>query len=146
MHIYRGIESGDLSVMDMFFDVYIVLLLFIYDIKGLESVKKMLADIHNHFTNLKLTLVTDGTSADGMYHFALVRMTGTTKDTTMGMAANMPMDHMSVDVVRLQNDKVVEHWSFEDAKDMMKMMGQMNMDKKKMMPKTKMMPKMKKQN
>lgn len=146
MQIYRGIETGDLSAMDKFVAVDVVDHGGMEDLKGLESVKKMLADIHNHFTNLKLTLVTDATSADGMYNFALVRMTGTTKDTTMGMAANMPMDHMSVDVVRLQNNKFVEHWGFEDSREMMKMMGQMNMDKKKMMPKNKMMPKMKKQN
>jgi hypothetical protein len=137
MQIYRGIETGDMSVMDKFVAADIVDHGGMEDVKGLQNVKKMLADIHNHFTNMKLTLVTDATSADGMYHFALVRMTGTTKDTTMGMAANTAMDHMSVDVVRLQNDKVVEHWSFEDSRDMMKMMGQMNMDKNKMMPKTK---------
>ena len=140
MQIYRGIETGDLSVMDKFVAVDIVDHGGMEELKGLESVKKMLADVHNHFTNLKLPLVTEATSADGMYNFALVRMTGTTKDTTMGMAANMPMDHMSVDVVRLQNNKFVEHWGFEDSRDMMKMMGHMNMDKKKMMPK------MKKQN
>jgi predicted ester cyclase len=135
--VYRGIESGDLSAMDKFVAVDIVDHGGMEDVKGLENVKKMLADIHNHFTNLKMTLINDATSSDGMYHYALVRMTGTTKDSTMGMPANTSMDHMSVDVVRLQNDKVAEHWSFEDARDMMKMMGQEHMDKTKMMPKTK---------
>lgn len=140
MQIYQGIETGNLSVMDKILSIDFVDHGGMEDLKGLESVKKMLADVHNHYTNLKFTLVTDATSADGMYHFSLVRMTGTTKDTTMGMAANIPMDHLSVDVVRIQNNKFVEHWGFEDSRDMMKMMGQMNMDKKKMMPK------MKKQN
>ena len=122
LSIYKGIESGDLSVMDEFVAVDIVDHGGMADIKGLENVKKMLGDIHTHFTNLKFTLVSDGLSADGMYHFALVRMTGTTKDDSMGMPANTPFDRLGVDVVRLQNGKVVEHWGFDDTRDVMKMM------------------------
>lgn len=122
LSVYRGIESGDLSVMDEFVSPDIIDHAGTGDIKGLANVKKMLADIRNHFTNLKFTLVSDGISADGMYHFALVRMTGTTKEASMGMPANTPFDRIGVDVVRLQNDKVVEHWSFDDSRDVMKMM------------------------
>ena len=138
MSIYKGIESGDLSVMDQFIAVDIVDHGGMEPVKGRENVKKMLADIHNHFTNMKFTLITDATSADGTYHFALVRMTGTTKDAHMGMPANTPMDHMNVDVVRIQNNKVVEHWGFRDMSHMMQMMegmkdmgGMKKMDKKK---------------
>lgn len=129
LSIYRGIETGDLSVMDKFVAVDVVDHGGMEEMKGLENVKKMLSDIHNHFTNLKLSVITEATSSDGAYHFALVRMTGTTKDASMGMPANTPMDHMSVDLVRIQNDKIVEHWSFEDSREMMKMMKGMKGDK-----------------
>ncbi|NEU10142.1 ester cyclase [Flavihumibacter sp. R14] len=122
MAVYKGIETGDLSVMDKFVSKDIVDHGGPQDVKGLENVKKMLADIHNHFSSLKLTLISDAVSADGMYHFALGRMTGTTKDATMGLPANTPVDRMSVDVVRIENGMAVEHWSFDDPREMMKMM------------------------
>ena len=52
-------------------------------------------------------------------------MTGTTKDSSMGMPANTPIDRMGVDVVRIENGMAVEHWSFDDPRDMMKMMQMM---------------------
>lgn len=127
--IYKGIETGDLSMMDKFVAADIVEHGGREEMKGLENVKKMLADIHNHFNNLKFTLITEATSADGMYHFALVRMTGTTKEAHMGMPANSPMDHMSIDLVRIQNNKIVEHWGFQDMKHMMQMMEGMKSEK-----------------
>lgn len=142
LSVYKGIESGDLSAMDEFIAIDIIDHGGMEDVKGRESVKKMLADIKNHFTNLKLTVISEATSMDGTYHFALVRMTGTTKDAYMGMPANTAVDRMGVDVVRIHNDKVVEHWSFDDSRDMMKMMHGKMMDGTK---KTDKMDKMKKQ-
>lgn len=127
--VYRGIESGDLSKMDDFVAADVI------DhgggmgeVKGLDSVKKMLGDIHNHFSNLKFELVASGT--DGDYHFALVRMTGTTKDAMMGMPANTPVDRRSIDLVKLVDGKVKDHWMFVDPKEMMKMMGNAPSDSK----------------
>ena len=139
LSVYKGIEAGDLSAMDQFIAADIIDHGGMEDVKGRDNVKKMLADIKNHFTNLKLTVVSEATSIDGTYHFALVRMTGTTKDAYMGMPANTSVDRMGIDVVRIHNDKVVEHWSFDDSRDMMKMMHG------KMMDGTKKMDKMKKQ-
>jgi hypothetical protein len=123
--VYKGIETGDLSVMDKFVSKDIIDHGGMQDVKGLENVKKMLADIHNHFSNLKITLISNAASDDGMYNFVLARMTGTSKDNTMGLPANTPVDRMSVDMVRLENGMAVEHWSFEDPREMMKMMQMM---------------------
>ena len=118
--VFRGIESGDLSAMDNFVSANIV----DHgtpgaDIKGLDSVKKMLGDMHNHISNLKFKTTADDTGGD--YHFALVRMTGTTKDNFHGMPPNTTVDQTSVGVVKIVNGKAVEHWLFLDIKDMMKM-------------------------
>lgn len=121
--VYAGIQSGDMSKMDAFVSADIVDHGMPMEIKGRDSVKKMLADMHNHFTNLKMDMVAEATSADNLYHFALVRMTGTTTDDKMGRPANTPVDETSIDVVKLSDGKVVEHWSFQDSKMMMKMMG-----------------------
>jgi ketosteroid isomerase-like protein len=120
--VYKGIETGDLSVMDKFVAEDVIDHGGMEDVKGRENVKKMLADIHNHYTNLRFTLISDATSEDGMYHFALVRMTGTSKEAHMGMPANTLLDRINVGVARIQNGKVTEHWGFDDPREMMKMM------------------------
>lgn len=121
--VYRGIETGDLSTMDAFVADDIVDHYGMPDeITGRENVKKNLADIHNHFTNLKMEIVAEATSGDDQYHFTLVRMTGTTSDDKFGRPANTPVDEMSVDVVKMKDGKAVEHWGYQDAKMMMKMM------------------------
>lgn len=123
--VFRGIETGDLSAMDKFVSKDIVDHAGMQDVKGLENLKKILSDIHNHFNNLKFTLITSAASDDGLYHFSLSRMTGTTKDASMGIPPNTPIDRMSVVVVRMENNMVVEHWSFDDPREMMKMMQMM---------------------
>lgn len=142
MSVYAGIESGDMSKMDEFVADDIVDHGDMGDVKGRDSVKKMLGDIHNHFSNLKMNVVTEATDASGDYHFSLVNMTGTTKDASMGMPANTNVDRTSVDVVKFTNGKASEHWGFVNASEMMKMMN-MNkaaqpdkmMDKKDTIPK-----------
>jgi ketosteroid isomerase-like protein len=121
--VYKGIESGDMSKMDEFVAADVVDHTDRGDIKGLDSAKKMLGDLHNHFSNLKMEMLAEGTSSSGEYHFTLVRMTGTTKDAAMGMPANTAIDQTSVDVVRMVNGKAAEHWGYVNPKDVMKMMS-----------------------
>ena len=124
--VYRGIESGDVSKMDEFVaDDVVDHYGMPAEIKGRDSVKKMLADMHNHFSNLQMDIIAEATSANDEYHFTLVRMTGTTTDDKMGMPANTAVDQVSVDVVKIKDGKVTDHWGFEDPKMMMKMMGGM---------------------
>jgi ketosteroid isomerase-like protein len=131
--VYRGIESGDMSAMDDFVATDVV------DhnagpgreLHSLDSVKKMLGDIHNHFTDLKVDVVAEGTSSDGDYHFALVKMKGKAKDAAMGMQPGQPFEETAVDVVRMENGKIKEHWRFMDANEMMNMMAGKNNKMKK---------------
>jgi predicted ester cyclase len=113
--VYSGIEKGDMSAMDAFVSADVI----DHDtpkgeVKGLDSIKKMLGDMHNHFSDMKIDLIAEAT--DGDYHFALTRFKGTTKNAMMGAPANTPVDEMNVDVVKLSNGKVIEHWGFERAK------------------------------
>ena len=110
--VLKGIETGDLSIMNNFIDEDNI------DhgngtneIKGLENVKKSLADIHNHVSNLRMDLIAHAT--DGNYEFSIIRMTGTTKDTTMGMPPNTPINSTTVGVLRKVNGKGKEHWRYE---------------------------------
>lgn len=134
--VYRAIETGDVSKLDSFIDKDIV------DhsgengeIRGLDSLKKMFIQMHNQFSGLKIELVADATTSNGEYHFAWYKMSGTCTVASMGMPAGTHMNMSGVDVVRIKDDKAVEHWGFNDPKEMMEMMkmhqpGDMNkMDK-----------------
>jgi predicted SnoaL-like aldol condensation-catalyzing enzyme len=52
----------------------------------------------------------------------MVHVTGTANDNSMGMTAGNKMDDKSVDVVKIKDGKMVEHWGFVDWQQMMKMM------------------------
>ncbi len=123
--IYKAIETGDVSTLKN----YIAKDAVDHsggangqDITNGDSIIAMLGDIHNSFTNLKMDIIADAVNGD--YVFTLVHMTGTTNaNPGMGMPPNKTIDSKSVDVVRLKDGKAVEHWSFEDPKEMMQMMG-----------------------
>ena len=98
------------------------------DIKGRDSISHMLADMHNHMKDMKFEVLADAVKGD--YVFAMVKMTGTTTDSSFGMPAGTKMDGKSVDVVKVSNGKMVEHWGFFDPNDMMKQMQAMQGNKK----------------
>lgn len=103
------------------------------DIKGGDSVKHMLSEMHNHVKDLKFDVIAD--AANGDYIFSLSHMTGTTSDASWGMPAGTKMDEKGVDVIKVKDGKMVEHWGFVDPNEMMKHMKDMppmdhKMDKK----------------
>jgi predicted SnoaL-like aldol condensation-catalyzing enzyme len=129
--VYRAMETGDVSKLDSFIDKDIV------DhehgeIKGRDALMKMFGEMHTHMSGLKFDLITDATSANGEYHFAWFKMKGTCTDGSMGMPAGTKMDMTGVDLVRIKDDKAVEHWGFADPNEMMKHMKEMPMDNGKM--------------
>lgn len=93
------------------------------DMKG-EDIINSLANVHNDIDNLKFEIIAD--AANGEYIFALVHMTGTTKNPVWGMPAGFNIDSKSVDVIRVENMKMVDHWNFMSPEEMMKMMNNMN--------------------
>lgn len=121
--VYRALETGDVNKLDSFIaEDFIDHDNSGKDRVGRDSLKALIGDVHNHFDNLKFNLISEGTSPDDNYHFALVKMSGTAKDNMMGMPAGTKVESTSVDVVKIKNGKAVEHWSFEDPKEMMDMM------------------------
>lgn len=94
------------------------------DIKGGDSIRHMLIDMHNHMKDLKLDVIAD--AANGDYIFSLATLKGTCTDGSMGMPAGTQMNEKTVDVVKVTKDgKMTEHWGFLDAQEVMK--KQMNM-------------------
>ncbi len=127
--VYRAIETGDVSKLDSFIAED-----FVdhngnpdgSDIKGRDSVKKMLSQIHTFFEDgLKMDFISDALSSDGSYHYSTVRMKGKAKANPWGMPVGSEVDDTSVDVVKLRDGVATEHWGFMsmgDFNEIMKMM------------------------
>jgi len=102
------------------------------EVKGGDNIAHMLTDIHNHIKGMKFNVIADAAKDD--YVFAMIDMEGTAADNTMGMPAGSNMGGKNVDVVKIKDGKMVEHWGFLDWSDAMKMASQPQMkapDKKK---------------
>ena len=89
------------------------------DIKGAAAITHWLTDMHNHIKDLKFDITSDAIKGD--YIFAMVQAKGTAADNSMGMPAGSDMGGKSVDVVKIKDGKMVEHWGFLDWQDVMKM-------------------------
>jgi predicted SnoaL-like aldol condensation-catalyzing enzyme len=128
--VYKAIETGDASTIDTLIanDAVDHQGPNGTDIKGGDSIRHMLADMHNHVKDLKLEVIAD--AANGDYIFSMAHMSGTTNDAWMGMPAGMKMDEKGVDVIRIKDGKMVEHWGFVDPNEMMKHMKEMPMENK----------------
>ncbi|MBD0333360.1 MAG: ester cyclase [Chitinophagaceae bacterium] len=123
--VYTAMETGDVSKLDTFLADQIT------EHEGgndrtvsRDSLKAFFASMHNKYKDLKFDVI--ASAVDGDYGMTLTRMTGTTTDASTGVPANTKIDSKAVDVVRLQNGRAAEHWGFQDARDVMNMMGMMN--------------------
>lgn len=102
------------------------------DIVGLDSLKAYFGQMSQMMTNMKNEI--KKTLADDEYVMCWVNGSATAKVDIpeMGMKAGDVHSGNSVEVSRFKDGKAVEHWSFMDVNDMMKMMGggATNMDDK----------------
>lgn len=89
-----------------------------HELKG-DEIVHMLTDMHNHVKGLSFDIVTD--AARGDYVFTMLNVKGTATDNTMGMKPGSSMDSKQVDVIKIKDGKMVEHWGFLDWQDVMKM-------------------------
>ncbi len=127
LKIYPALQSGNVQGLDslMASDVVDHDGPMGKDVKGKDSIMKMVGDMHNHFKDLKIDVISS--AANGDYIFTLVHITGTVSDSTMGKPGEK-VDTKSVDVVRMKDNKFVEHWGFSDDSEVQKQM--MAMQKK----------------
>ena len=97
------------------------------DVKGVDNIKASFDEMSKMMGNFKNETVKE--AADGDYIFQWLKESSTMKvdDPTMGKAGTA-VTFNSVEVSRFKDGKIVEHWSFMDMKDMMKMMPQPTMN------------------
>ncbi|MES2431011.1 MAG: ester cyclase [Bacteroidota bacterium] len=89
------------------------------DIKGLDSIKASLAQFHAMVQNMKLEVLKE--IADNEYVFQWVRFTGITTTIDMGMPVGTKFDMTAIELAKMKDGKVAEHWEFMQPIDMLKM-------------------------
>jgi ketosteroid isomerase-like protein len=126
--VYNALNTGDVSKLDTLFTDDVVdhnAANDGSDVRGKDSVIHYIRQINTYFENFNADVLSEATSNDGNYHFAMVRMRGKAKENPWGMPVGMEMDDTAVDVMKLRDGKVAEHWGFLSWEDINQMMGQM---------------------
>jgi predicted SnoaL-like aldol condensation-catalyzing enzyme len=123
--VSKAFETGDLSKIDS-----VVASDFVDHTDrgdmGRDSLKAMITSMRAAFPDLKTEIIRE--LADNDYVFTLMRITGTSSGA-MGMPKG-PYDMHAIQVAKMRNGKIVEHWEYMQPVEMMKMMGQMPPDNK----------------
>ena len=121
--VYRAIETGDSATLSKHISADAV----DHgggpngeDVKGAEVIR-MLANFHKDIDNLKVEVIEEAASDDHI--FAVVRMTGTTNKAVWGMPKGHNMDNKSIDLIKVKDGKMVDHWAYFEMAEVMKMMG-----------------------
>ena len=94
------------------------------DVKGRDSLKAMIQMIKNNFKDMKMDIMSETTDSAGNV-FTQMHFVGT------GDGKMMPahIDMHEIEVTKYNDGKAVEHWSYGETQDMMKMMSQMGAPK-----------------
>lgn len=91
------------------------------DIKGLANAKAEYERMIQNFGTSKSEVLLELANDD--YAMAWMRFTGTMKVDYMGMKAGDKYDMAAIELGKFKDGKAVEHWTFMQPADMMKMMG-----------------------
>jgi predicted SnoaL-like aldol condensation-catalyzing enzyme len=121
--IFKGIETGDTTKLSSIAPDAVDHAGPNGEVTNGDSIKAMLAQIHNHVKDLKIEILNDASSGDYVYTWN--KWTGTALDSSMGFPANQPFNTTGVDIVKFRDGKAVEHWGFLDQKEVNAMRAQM---------------------
>ncbi|MEO7924625.1 MAG: ester cyclase [Chitinophagaceae bacterium] len=86
---------------------------------GRDSLKAMITAMYSVQNDMKSEVIKE--FADDEYVFSWMRYTGTS-DGSMGMPKG-PYNMTAIEVAKFRDGKAIEHWSFMEPREMMKMMG-----------------------
>ena len=126
--VLKGIETGDSTKFAAIADDAVDHAGPMGDVKGGDSIKHFLKDMHNQISNLKIDI--HGEAVDGDYLYVWSTMSGTANaNNTMMLPPGKSFSWKGVDVLKFNKDgKAVEHWGYMDPRDMMSMGSQPPMD------------------
>ncbi|MBA3673570.1 MAG: ester cyclase [Chitinophagaceae bacterium] len=117
--IMKAFQTGDISGIDSVVSDDFLDHTDRGDMKGRDSLKSMVKFVTANFTNMKTEKKRE--VADGEYVWSWLRFTGNSNGTVPGMPKG-PYDMESIELSKFKDGKAVEHWSFMEVQDMMKMM------------------------
>lgn len=118
--IDKAFQTGDVSKIDSVISPDFVDHNDRGDFKGTDSLKAMVKYVHENMKDMKTDKLHE--LADDDYVFSWVRWTGTSKGVA-GMPDG-PYDMHAMEVSKFKDGKAIEHWTYMDMKEMMKMMPQ----------------------
>lgn len=124
--VLEAIENGDVSKLDSFIvsdGVDHSGAGGMMEVRGIDSIKKDLGSIKQDFSEINFDIQQEAVNGD--YLFVLSKMTGTTAaNAGHGLPPNQKIEMTGVDVLKFNSEgKFTDHWTFNDPRDMMKMMG-----------------------
>ncbi|HUS00715.1 MAG TPA: ester cyclase [Chitinophagaceae bacterium] len=124
--VLKAIETGDVSKLDSFITsdgVDHSGAGGMMETKGIDNIKKDLGSMKQDFSEIKFDIQQEAVNGD--YLFILAKMTGTTSaNAGHGLPPNQKIEMSGVDVLKFNSEgKFTDHWTFNDPRDMMKMMG-----------------------
>jgi len=119
--VVKAFETGDVSGLDNVISADFVDHTDMGDKKGVDSLKSMVNFVHTNFKDMKVETVKE--LADDNYVMSWLKYTGTS-DGKMMMPAG-PYDLDAIETTKFQDGKAVEHWTFMEAQDNVKMNQQM---------------------
>jgi predicted ester cyclase len=91
------------------------------DVKGLANIKTEMEKMMSGMADSKTEIIKE--LADDEYVMSWMKVSGTLKTDMMGMKAGDKIDGRSIELSRFKDGKVVEHWTFMEPSEFMKMMG-----------------------
>ncbi len=131
--IDRAFETGNVNAIDSFIADDFIDHTDRGDFKGRDSLKAMVKFVHENMKDMKTEKLHQ--LADDDYVFSWMRWTGTSNGS--GGMPNGPYDMHAMEVSKFKDGKAVEHWTYMDMKEMMKMMPQPDMGNMNKMDSTK---------
>ena len=118
--ISRAFETGNLAAIDSFVADGFIDHTQSGDKQGKDSLKTMVKMIIQNMPGMKTETINE--YADSSYVFQWLRFTGNSTGAFMPAG---PYDMKSIELTRFENGKAVEHWTYIDAQEAMKMMASM---------------------
>lgn len=91
------------------------------DIRGVENMKADYAKMSGTFTSLKSEVIKE--LADDEFVMSWMRFTGVMSGDLYGKKAGDTMVSSSIELSKCRDGKVIEHWTFMEPAEMMKMTG-----------------------
>jgi predicted ester cyclase len=87
---------------------------------GRDSLKAMIKTMHQQFPDMKAEIITE--SVNDNYVFMLMQTSGTSNGE-MGIPKG-PFIMQAIELLRFNKGKIVEHWSYMELRDIMKIISQ----------------------